>query len=108
MRTFIFALAAIVPLSCVIDQAGAVDRVPAFNIARNCNEEVAGGITSSAGCSKDETDAKNELAKRWSEFSASNKKACVGESSIGGEQSYVELLTCVEMAAGGHFSSEQP
>jgi hypothetical protein len=108
MRTFIFALAAIVPLSCVIDQAGAVDRVPAFNIARNCTEEVAGGITSSAACSKDETDAKSELAKRWSEFSASNKKACVGESSIGGEQSYVELLTCVEMAAGGHFSNEQP
>jgi hypothetical protein len=108
MRTFIFALTAIVPLSCVIDQAGATDRLPAFNIARNCTEEVAGGITSIAACSKDETDAKNELAKRWSGFSASNKKACVGESSVGGEQSHVELLTCVELAAGGHFSSGQP
>ena len=42
MRTFIFALAAIVPASCVIDRAGAADEVPAFDIARNCNEETAG------------------------------------------------------------------
>jgi hypothetical protein len=104
MRTFIFALAAIVPLSCVIDQARAADQLPAFNIAQNCTEEVAGGITSNAACSKEETAAKNELVKRWSEFSAPNKKACVSESSTGGEQSYVELLTCVEMAAGGNFS----
>jgi hypothetical protein len=107
MRTFIFALAAIVPTSCVINEARAADRLPAFDIARNCSEEVAGGIGSTAACSKDETDAKNELAKRWSEFSASNKKSCLGESTIGGEQSYVELLTCLEMSAGGHFSGGQ-
>jgi hypothetical protein len=107
MRTFIFALAAIVPALCVIDQAGAADRLPSFDIAGNCKDEVAGGLTSIAACSKDETDAKNELAKRWSEFSAPNKKACVGESAIGGEQSYVELLTCLEMSTGGHFSNGQ-
>jgi hypothetical protein len=106
MRTFIFALAAIVPASCVIDQARAADRLPAFDIARNCRAEVAGGMTSIDACSKDETDAKNQLAKRWSEFSASNKKACVGGTTTGGEQSYVELLTCLEMSAGGHFSNE--
>ena len=100
MRTFIFALAAMVPASCVFDQARAADRLPSFDIARNCRDEVAGGLTSIDACSKDETDAKNQLAKRWSEFSASNKKACVGESATGGEQSYVELLTCLEMASG--------
>ena len=103
MRTFIFALAAIVPTSCVIE-ARADDRLPTFDIAKNCTEEVAGGLTTAEACSKDETDAKNELAKRWSEFSASNRKGCVGESAVGGEESYVELLTCLEMSAGGHFS----
>src|SRR5579871_4689794 len=102
MRTFIFALAAIVP-ALAIGRAGAADKLPAFDIAKNCREEVAGGINSGASCSKDETDAKNELAKRWSEFSAADKKACVGESAIGGEESYVELLTCLEMSGGGHF-----
>ena len=52
------------------------------------------------GCTKDETDAKNELAKRWSQFGASEKKFCDGESSTAGEQSYVELLTCLEMSSG--------
>jgi len=97
MRTFIFALAAIVP-AFAIDRAGAADELPAFDIARNCNEETAGSITGPKPCSKDETDAKNQLAKSWSSYSASQKKECVGESSVGGERSYVELLTCLEMA----------
>ena len=62
MRTFIFALAAIVLASCVIGQAGAADRLPAFDIARNCNEETS-GYTGAASCTKDETDAKDELAQ---------------------------------------------
>jgi hypothetical protein len=100
MRSFIFALAAIVP-AFAIDQGGAADELPAFDIARNCNAETAGAITGGpASCTRDETEAKNQLAERWSSYSASQKKDCVGESSIGGEESYVELLTCLEMATG--------
>jgi hypothetical protein len=108
MRTFILALAAIVPASSVVDRAGAAEGLPTYDIARNCNEETAGsGIgTGAASCTKDETDAKNELEKRWSQFGASEKGFCVGESSTGGERSYVELLTGLEMSAG-NFSSEK-
>ena len=63
------------------------------------------GIEKVADCTKDETDAKNELDKRWPEFGASNKQACVGESSIGAGQSYVELLTCLEMSSGEFLAS---
>ena len=107
MRSFIFALAVVVPASCLMDQASAADRIPTFNIAKNCAAEVAGGANTAEACTKDETTAKDELTKRWSEFSASNKKSCIGESTTGGEQSYVELLSCLEMSAGGHFSSGQ-
>src|SRR5262245_1531842 len=104
MRTFIFAVAAIVAASWA-DQAVATDRVPAFDIVRNCSAEVAAaGIEKVAGCTKDETDAKNELDKRWPEFGASNKQACVGESSVGVGQSYVELLTCLEMSSGAYLA----
>jgi len=99
MRTFFFALAAIVP-AFAIDRAGAADEPPAFDISRNCREEVVGAITSVDACAKDEVNAKNELTKRWSEFGASEKKTCTGEASIGGDKSYVELLTCLEMYAG--------
>jgi hypothetical protein len=109
MRTFIFALAAIVP-AFAIDCARAADKLPALDIARNCKAETAGSaIGGPESCARDETQAKNDLAKRWSSFSASQKKECVGESRVGGEESYVELLTCLEMSAGGHFSTgEEP
>ena len=100
MRTCIFALAAIVPVFA-IDRVEAADRPPEFDIARNCREEVAGSAISTAeSCANDETDAKNELTQRWSEFGASEKKFCFGEADIGGDQSYVELLTCLEMSTG--------
>ena len=99
MRTFFFALAAIVP-AFTIDQAKAADEPPAFDIARNCREEVVGAITSVDACTKDEIDAKNELTKRWSQFGAWEKKSCIGEASIGGDKSYVELLTCLQMSTG--------
>ena len=99
MRTRIFTLAAIVS-TFAIDPAGAADGPPAFDIARNCREEVVGAIVSVDACTKDEIDAKNELTQRWSEFGASEKKSCTGEASIGGDKSYVERLTCLEMYAG--------
>ena len=106
MRTFIFAVAALVAASWPIDQARPADRIPAFDIVRNCNAEVASaGTEKVADCTKDETDAKNELDKSWPQFGASDKQACVGESSIGGDQSYVELLTCLEMSSGEFLAS---
>ena len=105
MRASIFALAAIVP-AFAIDRVGAADGPPAFDIAKNCREEVAGSIGTTAACTKDETDAKNELTKRWSEFSASAKKSCIGEADMGGEKSYVDLLTCLEMTTG-HFRPQE-
>ena len=108
MRTFIFAVAAIVAASWAIDQAPAADRIPAFDIVRNCSAEVASVAgTEIADCTKDEIDAKNELDKRWPQFGASNKQACVGESGIGGAQSYVELLTCLEMFSGESLASRR-
>ena len=97
MRSLILGLAIVVP-AFAFDRAEAADELPAFDIARNCKSE-ATDSRMGKNCTGDETDAKNQLAKRWSSFSASQKQTCVGESSIG-EQSYVELLTCLEMFAG--------
>jgi hypothetical protein len=104
MRTVIFTLAALVP-SFAIDQVRSADRPPVFDIVRNCKAEAVGAGVEP--CTKGETDAKNELTKRWSQFGASGKKACVGESSTGGDQSYVELLTCLEMSTGQFKGSQQ-
>jgi len=41
---------------------------------------------------------REQLVKQWSSFSADDRTHCVNESVMGGESSYTELLTCLEMA----------
>jgi hypothetical protein len=36
--------------------------------------------------------------KEWSTFSPSDKNHCVAEARMGGESSYTDLLTCLEMS----------
>ena len=50
------------------------------------------------GCMQDETNAKNDLAKRWSSFNTKDRQNCV-EQSRNPSPSYVEVLTCLEMGS---------
>ena len=50
-------------------------------------------------CRKDEQDARIKLDQQWRHFSAAEQAHCVSLSKLGGSPSYVELLTCLEMAA---------
>ena len=71
--------------------------VPKFDIARECRLE--GGSTPDFDrCSRDEAIALRQLQQTWSKFTGADKKTCVGETAIGGFASYVELLSCLEMA----------
>lgn len=78
------------------------DQVPTFDINRNCRAEAADAATSfqqeEADCVRDEANAKKQLGQEWSKLGP-NKRDCIVESSIGGDQSYVELLTCLEMSS---------
>ena len=49
-------------------------------------------------CVNSEQEVKAQLAKQWSSFVAEDKKHCVNETQMGGDSSYTELLTCLEMA----------
>jgi hypothetical protein len=49
-------------------------------------------------CLKAEQDDRESIKKEWSQFSAAERKHCVAEATMGGESSYTELLTCLEMA----------
>ena len=83
------------------------DSVPVLNIQQVCQ-----GIAQQGGVSFHDTDVTDEkkncldseqavrdqLVKQWSSFSASDKSDCTKESEMGGESSYTELLTCLEMA----------
>jgi len=75
---------------------------PTYHIQRNCNSEASdtGDFRrSKAECVQAEDAAKRQLDQRWSTLKPSDAtRQCLEESSIGGDQSYAELLTCLEMS----------
>jgi hypothetical protein len=100
MRTVFFLLVFLFTVPEVL--AESAERVPTFDIDRNCSSEASEGANvqqTKASCQRDEADAKKQLDQRWSRLSADAKRQCVKESSIGGDQSYVELLTCLQMSS---------
>ena len=73
------------------------DTVPRFDIAKECRYE--GGYTSDIDrCSRDEATALNQLKNEWGQYVGSDKSSCMAEATIDGLSSYVELLTCLEIA----------
>jgi hypothetical protein len=85
----------------------AADSVPRLNVDQVC-EGIAqqGGVTfhdpaiaqEKKNCLDGENAVREELVKQWPNFSAADKTHCVNESVMGGDSSYTELLTCLEMA----------
>jgi hypothetical protein len=61
---------------------------------------LVGSIVDFDRCSRDEAIALRQLQQAWTKFAGADKKTCVGETTIGDFASYVELLTCLEMASG--------
>lgn len=49
-------------------------------------------------CMKAEQDDRKQMISEWSTFSSADKRHCVAEAKMGGESSYTDLLTCLEMA----------
>jgi hypothetical protein len=86
--------------------AGA-DNVPQLDVEQVCDGIAKqGGVTfhdpaiaqEKKNCLDSEQAVRNELVKQWSNFAPADKVSCVNESKMGGESSYTELLTCLEMA----------
>jgi hypothetical protein len=85
----------------------ATDSVPQLNVDQVC-EGIAqqGGATfhdpaiaeEKKRCLDSEQAIRDQLVKQWPNFSAADRTHCVNESVMGGDSSYTELLTCLEMA----------
>ncbi len=83
------------------------DSVPQLNVQQVC-EGIAkqGGVTfhdpaiatEKKNCIDSEQSIRDELVKQWLNFQPADRTHCVNESVMGGESSYTELLTCLEMA----------
>jgi len=77
------------------------DDVPNFDIQKNCKADVQAyqGDGNRQGCLDDEQNARQALVGQWGQFDAASRARCVRMvSDVSGTQSYVELLTCLQMA----------
>jgi hypothetical protein len=78
------------------------DQVPTFDIARSCKLDTAATAGDSVqqslnNCVDDENRARQQLGSQWSKFSVASKAQCIPLEGIGGDPSYVSLLTCLQM-----------
>jgi len=72
--------------------------VPKFDIASSCRGSADATGTTASTCTVDEERARDELGNRWAQFAPERRTHCTEVSSMSGFQSYVELITCLEMA----------
>ncbi len=96
--------------------AAASDTVPQLNVEQVC-EGIAkqGGVTfrdpaieqEKKNCLQSEEAIRDELGKQWSSFAPADRASCVNEARMGGESSYTELITCLEMARDVRVMHEQ-
>jgi hypothetical protein len=85
------------------------DKVPTFNLRPSCagasqvavpmaNGEMPSSSQIMESCLNKERDARAQLVRRWTSFDVSHRQSCVRSTSGGGIPSYIELLTCLEIA----------
>lgn len=77
------------------------DDVPNFDVGPGCRAAMNAAVSNSrdeGACKNDEQAAQTTLKRDWGHFNAVQKTHCVKLSTLGGPASYVELLTCLEMA----------
>ena len=48
-------------------------------------------------CLKSENEARAKLAEDWAKYSAADRSLCTQTARMGGVESYVQLLTCLEL-----------
>ena len=76
----------------------AADTLPEFKIESCRAAEKSESTGRNVGtCFQDEQTAKDTLRQNWSSYDSSQKNHCQRLMKAGGQPSYVELLTCIEM-----------
>ena len=79
----------------------AADTIPKFDVERTCRPASVAGVLpgrDASACQRDENDARSKLEQDWAQYSSAQHVSCTGFAGLYRAPSYVELLTCLEMA----------
>jgi hypothetical protein len=83
-----------------VSLAMAAERPPQLEVGPSCDAAASHGVNGRTrdACMREENAAQAALNDKWKDFSARQHARCTGLVRMGGPPSYVELLTCLEMA----------
>lgn len=77
----------------------AAQEVPTLDVGALCRAQAKAAPELGQACMADEKKAREDLVRQWAQFAPASKARCIGVAkSIAGAQSYVELLTCLQIA----------
>src|SRR5215469_1597365 len=98
-------VATVLAALCLSSSPARSDDIPTLDVNPVCHGiamqgELEAGLqqTSFQQCVQSEQATREQIKKEWSTFSTSDKSHCVALAKTGGESSYTELITCMEMA----------
>ncbi|HEX2216854.1 MAG TPA: hypothetical protein VHG27_09230 [Xanthobacteraceae bacterium] len=101
MRCFLAPLVLTATLAVGFTETAAAQQVPQFDARPGCRAGAASGAALRAdvdGCVRSEQKARDELAAKWHTFAAADRTRCASKTHMGGPPSYIEVLTCLELA----------
>lgn len=95
------------------------DQVPALDMETTCRGAAKAGLSDAHGqmlrvdeirarCLAKEREARENLQRQWSAYAPDQRTSCIRSTSAGGIPSYVELLTCLEIADQAAKIPDQP
>jgi hypothetical protein len=75
------------------------DSVPTFNVQSFCRRvaEMARPVANPDVCLRNEQEARDQLVRQWTQFPPADRSYCRRLATIGGDPTYTELLTCLEL-----------
>jgi hypothetical protein len=90
------------PLAAVVlgATAAAAQGVPTLNLTAVCRPLGDNDFSmqiDTQRCMRSENEARDKLAKDWSKYKASDRSLCTETAKLGGMESYVQLITCLEL-----------
>ena len=83
----------------------AAEGPPKLDIESTCKSAASASVSISdnssvEGCLRSEREAHKEAQRRWGDYTPSAKNQCEKQFQAGGYPSYVEMVTCLELASG--------
>ena len=80
--------------------AMAAEKPPQLDVGSSCDAAASHGINGRTrdACMSEENAAQSTLTDNWKQFTDRQHARCTGLVQMGGPPSYVELLTCLEVA----------